>query len=262
MCYTGSILTPILLKLVEFLGHEIVQSALKETWKIFNEWLEKKYGGWNEILKTAFDKGEQPAISALEAAKDEIVGICKENSKLLEQLAKVTTKACLSSVGTKQALKAAANLSVQEGTKQAAKIVAAQATKSATKEVIKATTIEGTKQTVIQATKLVAAQSTKSVTKSLKSAANPLSLGADLTQAGLEVAGYKEAGKVVGVTGNIAAGALAGSVFGPPGAVLGALGGFAIWGAGEVVGGLVDRAFGTTSSQKEDLEQTTADHAF
>ena len=35
-----------------------------------------------------------------------------------------------------------------------------------------------------------------------------------------------------------------GAPFGRPGLALGALGGFAIWGAGEVIGGLVDRAFG------------------
>ena len=37
-----------------------------------------------------------------------------------------------------------------------------------------------------------------------------------------------------------------GAPFGPPGVALGALGGFAIsiWGAGETIGGLVDRAFG------------------
>ena len=35
-----------------------------------------------------------------------------------------------------------------------------------------------------------------------------------------------------------------GAPFGPPGVALGALGGFVIWGAGEVIGGLVDRAFG------------------
>ena len=35
-----------------------------------------------------------------------------------------------------------------------------------------------------------------------------------------------------------------GAPFSPPGVALGALGGFVIWGAGEVIGGLVDRAFG------------------
>ena len=69
---------------------------------------------------------------------------------------------------------------------------------------------------------------------------------ADLAQAQarLEWAGHKDVGKAVGVTGNIAAGALMGAPFGRPGLALGALGGFMMWGAGEVVGGLVDRAFG------------------
>ena len=80
--------------------------------------------------------------------------------------------------------------------------------------------------------------------KSVIKYATPLDVGADLAQAGLEWAGHKEVGKAVGVTGNIAAGALMGAPFGTPRAALGALGGFAIWGMGEVIDGLVDRAFG------------------
>ena len=52
-------------------------------------------------------------------------------------------------------------------------------------------------------------------------------------------AGYEKAGKAVGMTGNMAAGAMFGAVGGPPGVVLGAIGGFALWGVGEVTGGLV-----------------------
>ena len=54
-------------------------------------------------------------------------------------------------------------------------------------------------------------------------------------------AGHDKAGKTVGATGNMAAGAMLGAVGGPPGMVLGAIGGFALWGVGEITGGLVDR---------------------
>ena len=49
--------------------------------------------------------------------------------------------------------------------------------------------------------------------------------------------------RFVGVTGNIASGAMLGSVAGPPGAAVGALGGFVVWGVGEVIGELVASAF-------------------
>ena len=266
LCITdaGSTLTPILYALVKFLGHELVQSALKEIWNAFNEWLEKNYGGWNEILKIAFDKGEQAAVSALEAVKDEIVIVCKESHKLLELVGTVSTKVCIGSVATKQAIKTAADLSVQQGIKQATtqvavKLTTAQATKSITKEVVKATTIKGSTQTVIQATKLVAAtpvamSTAKTVAKSV---ANPISIVADVAQAGFEICGYKKVGKTVGATGNIVGGAVAGSIAGPPGAAVGAVVGLGIWMTGEVVGGLVKKAFGdgSTSGEQQDLEQ-------
>ena len=90
------------------------------------------------------------------------------------------------------------------------------------------------------------------IVKSFTKYATPLGVGADLAQAGLEWTGHKEVGKAVGVTGNIASGALMGAPFGPPGAALGALGGFVMWGAGEVIGGLVERAFGDKEEQHDE----------
>ena len=293
---------------MKYLGYErLLQSGLKSAWDTFNECLQEKYGGWRNILKKAFNESIEIALSALRAVREEITKVCKENHKILEQLAKFATKTCLSAVVTKQALKATTKIGTREGTKQAVKLVARQGTQGAvkggakfvvkpaykiiapqatksisktvlkqgtkqtakrgsklvikqtSKSVIKTATKEGTKQTIRQGSKAAASQATKSV---IKSAATPLSIGADLAQAGLEMAGYKKVGKTIGVTGNIAAGAVVGSVAGPPGTALGALGGFLVWGAGEVVGGLVDRAFGdgSTSCEQEDLEQSTAEN--
>ena len=80
--------------------------------------------------------------------------------------------------------------------------------------------------------------------KSVANTATGIGLAADLAQAGLEYYGYEKTGKTVGVTGNIASGALIGAgIGGPPGAAIGALGGFIIWGAGEVVGKVIDKSF-------------------
>lgn len=86
----------------------------------------------------------------------------------------------------------------------------------------------------------------KLLSTSIKSAgklvkvSSPLSLAADLAQTGLEVAGYNEAGQTVGMVGNIAGGALLGSIAGPPGAAVGALGGFVVWLLGEAAGRVVE----------------------
>ena len=249
---------------MEFLGYKDVQIARKDLWDTFNKWLEQRYGGWRKILKKAFDIGIEAALADLEVVKEQIVQVCKENHQLLELLTKVTTKTCLSAA-TRHTLKMTTKIGTKQVVKQGSKAAATQATMSisktitkevteravirgsnviiiqATKSVVKTTTKDGTKQAIKQGSKVTASQGIKSV---IKSAATPLSIGADLAQAGLEFAGYNEAGKKVGVYGNVVAGAIVGSTFGLPGAALGALGGFVIWGAGEVVGGLVDRAFG------------------
>jgi hypothetical protein len=272
---------------------------LKEIWKAFNEWLKEKYGGWDEILKIAFDKGVQAAVAALEAAKDEIVEICKENNVLLEQLAKFSTKTCVGSVATKQVLKTAVDLSVQQGTKQATtqaaiklvpakaiksgtaqatakvfagetaksgtkqavKLATVQATKSVTTEAVKATAIKAPTQTVIQATKLVAAKPVASAMSAtmtaVSSMATPLSIGTGIAQAGLEEMGYNRVGKTVGATGSMAGGAMVGFAAGPAGVAVGAAAGAGVWILGEIVGRLVDRAFGarSTSNAQDDVER-------
>ena len=80
------------------------------------------------------------------------------------------------------------------------------------------------------ATKAVLSRvSLRSASKLMKFS-GPVSLGADIAQYGLEFAGFKKTGKAIDVAGNIARGALlVGSIAGPPGAAVGALGGFIFW---------------------------------
>lgn len=70
---------------------------------------------------------------------------------------------------------------------------------------------------------------------------SPVSFAADLAQGGLEVLGYKKAGQAVGLVGNVAGGVLLGGIAGPPGAVLGALGGFCVWVLGEAAGRVAEK---------------------
>ena len=68
-----------------------------------------------------------------------------------------------------------------------------------------------------------------------KSMTNPVGIGADLVQLGLELFGYECAGSWVGFVGNIAGGAVFGFfVGGPLGAVTGGTVGYGTWKFGEV----------------------------
>lgn len=98
----------------------------------------------------------------------------------------------------------------------------------------------GTKTLIRAGAQLGLKQSAKFGAKAVfKAATNPLGVASDLTQAGLEIAGYEDTAKKVGAGGNIAGGALAGfAVGGPVGAGVGAVVGTGIWFVGEVVGGL------------------------
>jgi hypothetical protein len=235
----GSYIIPILRKVLQYLEcntDTIKRIALKEAWNILNEYLQEKFGGrWKEILKKALEKGVEAALLALEAMKDEIIRVCKENHRLLEQLTKLTTKS-LTAAASKVVTQAAANVLAKEATQQTVK----QSSKASLTLSLSWSPKFSIGLVAKKSSKMAAGQIAKSATKY----ATPVGVVADLAQAGLEYAGHKEAGKFVGVTGNITSGALMGAPFGPPGLALGALGGFVIWGAGEVVGGLVDRAFG------------------
>ena len=88
-----------------------------------------------------------------------------------------------------------------------------------------------------KAVKYGAAKAGSQAVKRAVKVANPGSIAADFAQAGLEVAGYEEAGKTVGALGNIGTGAVAGAMIGGPvGAAIGGIAGLFTWTVGEVVG--------------------------
>lgn len=117
---------------------------------------------------------------------------------------------------------------IMEKCREHEKLLRSMLVKVGTKALIKAGAQVGLKQSARFGAKAV-----------LKAATNPLGVASDLTQAGLEIAGYKDTAKKIGAGGNMAGGALAGfAVGGPVGAGVGAAVGTGIWFVGEVVGGL------------------------
>lgn len=218
-CYNiiGGILKSLLSKLGEFLGYQIRQNIIRESWKILNDYVDDTYGGWRKMVRTGIERGIDAAIKALTAVKEEIVKVCTKNQVLMKHLSKI-------------AVKSAARWAAEFGTKSAVRVAAKKGTK------------------------MVAAQGVKGLAKA---AIHPVGIAADIAQAGLEATGHENAGKTVGVGGNITAGALMGfAVGGPAGAAIGSLGGFLIWGVGEVTGGLIDRALSQTEplpTKKENL---------
>ena len=196
---------PLLGRVAKLLGYQIFTRTIPEAWKTFNEYVNEAYEEWKNLVKKAIDCGINIALNALNAAKEVIVEKCKKNEKLMRHLSKIAIKAT---------------------TRVAMEIGAKSVTRFAAKKI----------------TKQVASQGVKGLAKS---AIHPVGIGADVAQAVLEYNGYEDAGKTVGAGGNMLAGVLiGGTVAGPPGAAVGALGGFVIWLGGEITGGLVERAFG------------------
>lgn len=75
----------------------------------------------------------------------------------------------------------------------------------------------------------------KTTVTTIKSAATSIGVVADFAQAGLEIAGYREAGRYVGASGNVVSGVAVGfAVGGPVGAGIGAAAGYGVWFAGEL----------------------------
>ena len=344
--YVGERIKSLLIQLVKWLGYRILKNR-EEIWKALNRYVQKAYGGWTSILKTAIERGYEPAKKVLRAVKDEVVKICRENQllqkflsdvatmkervvksaqiqetklvvkqvvrgaagqvaaigakegakKVAEQVAKAAAVQGVKEVagqvaktgamhGVTQAVKAgvkegaeqvakaaakelgeqvaktgikeiaeqAAKAGVKEGAEQVAKVfgkeLGEQVLKAGVKEgaeqAAKAVAIQGVKEGAEQVAKTAAKKGVKAATAHgtgiLLKAATPVGIVADVAQAALECAGYKSLGKKVGCGGNIAAGAMMGSAVGPPGMVLGALGGFLLWGVGEAVGCLIDES--------------------
>ena len=196
------------------LGYKIKEGLSEQSWEKYEMAVVKAYNGFRDLVRTAYDKGVALALKQLEI----VIEFCREHPEVLKCLSMMAIKATRGTVVT-----AFVKAGVRQGAKQVAK--------------------QGAKQVAKQGAKEAAKQGAKTVATGLVKAVNPVGIGADLAQLGLEYVGMEEIGKKVGMAGNIAAGAMLGSVGGPPGAVVGALGGFLMWGAGEVVGKTIDYAF-------------------
>ena len=278
-------------EIAKWLGYNAITGEdISTAWVLLTHLLEKEYPEWKDFLRTKINQGCEVALSALKDIKEEIVKVCQANHVVLEQLSKLTVKTCAregakvvvkesSREGAKQVVKLVVKKGTTDGTKQAvklggkhaAKMVAKHSLKEATKQAVKQGAKQGAKLSGKQTAKLAAKKGAKEGTKqflkqttkqaasqgsrTLLKAASPLGIAADLAQAGCEAAGYKNVGKSIGMTGNIAAGAMMGSVGGPVGIAVGALGGFFLWGSGEVAGGLIDRAFGEEDEKEHERKQ-------
>lgn len=214
----------LLRQLCLWLGYRIHDDILPAAWCALNDYVIDCYGGWRNLIRQGIEQGVQAALAALRVVKEEVVRACRDNRELIRHVSTIATKTVV-----RQLIPAAS--------KAAAKRVAQTTAKAVTSEVVEQIAKEGAKQMLSQGAKQAAAQGAKNLVKMT----NPMAIAADIAQAGLEVTGHKEAGKAVGASGNIAAGAILGSVAGPPGAAVGALGGLAVWVLGEGVGYVIER---------------------
>lgn len=212
--------------LAEWLGYHIRKDILPAAWCALNDHVIDAYGGWRDLIRRGIDYGINAACRALQAVKDLVVRACQQSTELMKHLAKIGTKLV-------------ARQLIPTASKTVVKHLAQETAKTMTGEVAEQIVKEGAKQVLSQGTKQAAAQGAKSLAKMT----NPIAFGADVAQAGLEIAGYKEAGKAVGASGNIAAGAILGSVAGPPGAAVGAAAGLGVWLLGEGVGYAIGKLF-------------------
>ena len=158
---------------------------------------------WNDI-KEAAKESAKTAIMRLFSVKEIILQTCQENEQILRSL--------LVKVGTKSLIKYGAQMAVKEASRVTAKAGLETSVKAGLETGVKAG-IEG--------------------------ALFPIGITADFVQAGLEVIGYKDAGKKIGAAGNALSGAIVGfELGGPVGAGIGAAAGTAVWFVGEVAGNL------------------------
>lgn len=254
---------------------EVLTEIRKTIYDEAHKYLNEKFGGWRNIVRTGVRYGIDKALDLLINVKDSVLEVIRENHELCKALTQTAVKGggrILAECATKEIARGGAKHLLNAAGKGVAKSAATQGAKGATKHVVtqgaRAVVTQGTKQVVSQGTKQAVAQGTKQAVaqggkrlasqgakqaatqglkqgvKSVANTATGIGLAADLAQAGLEYHGYEKTGKTVGVTGNIASGALIGAgIGGPPGAAIGALGGFIIWGAGEVAGKVIDKSF-------------------
>lgn len=204
------------------------------------EFLEKNVQGFLEIMKDVAVRGFSWAIEKLKVLKDAIVKVCRDNPQLTESMLKLGTKATCKAVAGLATKRLAAKKITTEVVENTVKVLVVRHGVKVTSRAGSTVLRSGGSTLVKVSTRNVSKTGLKST---LKAAANPVGIVSDFAQAGLEIAGHKEAGKAVGAAGNIASGAMTGFVIGGPvGAGVGAAAGYGVWFFGEVIGELFERA--------------------
>ena len=222
------------------LAKAVVKELVTPIHDFFKTKLEKE---WIPLVKSAAEKGVEWGKKKLWEMKCTIVGTCNDNETdivLLIDHAKYTQaqRDHPDDVHTQSGVAIVA----KAGAKLAARQVASKVTTKAMTEVVRSA---GRSALRVTSRELVRRSADVGLKAALTSAANPVGIGADIAQLGLELCGFKTCGKVVGAVGNMASGAMVGFVLGGPiGAGIGAAAGFGLWYLGEAVGAAVDWLFG------------------
>ena len=120
-----------------WLGFQI-KAGLEEAWRVLDSSLVHRCGEWGKATSHAVTSGIEAGLKILDAAKDKIVGFCRENKEVMETLAKLGTKAYISKVAAKAA------------TRQVAKSVVKESVKAGSKSLIKAANPLGIAADVVQ----------------------------------------------------------------------------------------------------------------
>ncbi len=180
---------------------------------------------WKSLVIKAGQKGLNWGLRCLEDMKYAIMEVLRENVDFLKATLKLGGKSYV-------------RYSAQTLTKSGVRLGVKRTLSSGVRQTVSC----GARQTVSFGVKQTASFGVK---QALKGAAMPVGVAADIAQAGLEIAGYEEAGKKVGKVGNIAAGAMLGfTLGGPAGAGVGAAGGALLWVGGQIVGNVFERMIG------------------
>lgn len=223
------------------LAHELLSELRRRGWDVqdfenalsaVSRFLEE-CPEWRRLLDDARRNGLKWANRKFQALTRKILLWCENNK---ERLLKILKEEVDSKYGTaKTAAKYAGREAISYGAKNAVKKVATTTTVTTTTKYFFGLYSRATTTQVVKAV-------TISSTRCLK-AASPIGIVSDIVQLGLETNGHKNAGKVVGASGNMISGAMMGfALGGPVGAGIGLAAGLGVWKGGEVVGNIVGNA--------------------
>ena len=209
------------------------QEATDAARSALHDFLKEHLPEWKRFVKETVCQGLEWGLRNLKTLKAKIMKVLTEKPLTMSSIVVAGSKAVTRKVITKGIAKKTATTVAKKTATTVTKKVISEATEKVTitlTETVVAKTVTGT----------VASGAGKSALK----AANPVGYISDAAQLGLELAGYNNAGKAVGASGNLVSGGMTGMALGgPPGAIVGALAGLGFWYVGEKLGDLMKLAF-------------------